>query len=981
MYIFDVETLAFLEVNEAMVQHYGYSRQELLGMTLKDIRPPEDVPALLDDLAGISEPQDVSGEWRHLKKDGTLIHVFIATHAVEFNNKQARHVLANDITNLKVAENELRQAEAYYRALIEKAPDGIGLLNENFYLKFASPSAKRMFGFELNETELIDPRLYTHPDDLEKVELMLNEIVRDPSQIKTIEYRFRTKNNEWRWIASTFRNLLHVPEVRAIIINFRDITDRKLIENEKDRLSGIIESSLNEIYIFNVETLRFEYMNQGALKKLGYTREEMSNFYPWDIAPSFNKETIHALIQPLINGKESLITFETFQKRKNGGLYPVEVRLQLLSQSNNALFFGIVTDISERKQAAESLVRSEEKFRKLFVTHAAIKLIVDPESLDILDANHAASAFYGWSIEELKSMNMSEVNTLPVEKIKGFVSEIQDKKNVFYEFRHRLKNGSVRDVEVFSSIIQVEEEKLIHTIVHDVTAKKEAQQRLNVLTRSLEQSPVGVIITNNDGVIEYTNPKYSDITGYSPDEMHNTVPGILQKNTGSKLINRIWEIISSGREWFGENEDITKRGSSYWENVAISPVFNDQGEIKNFVIIKEDITDQKKLLHELVLAKEAAEESDRLKSAFLANMSHEIRTPMNGILGFMELLKEPDLTGEMRDEYIGIVNTSGQRLLETINDIIDISKIESGELELNLSKVDVIKMMQRLGQFFEPEARKKKLELMLETNIPQEQCTLLLDSHKTESVLTNLLKNAIKFTAQGQIVLGCNINGKHLSFYVRDTGRGIAADKLSSIFDRFVQAESSYSRAYEGSGLGLSISKAYVELMGGTVSVDSEPGKGSHFMITIPMEKDCMQVAKVVPNSKDKVDGLYNAEFVLLIAEDDDISFLLMKRLFKNYNVRLLRAINGQEAVEISQANPEISLVLMDIKMPVMDGHTATREIHKIRPGLPVIALTAYALKEDREKALDSGCIDYLSKPVSRQLLLQKLAKYVGFKP
>lgn len=979
MYIFDVETLAFLEVNEAMVKHYGYSRDELLDMTLKDIRPPEDVPALMLDLAGISEPQDISGEWRHLKKDGTLIHVFIATHSVVYNNKNARHVMANDITNLKVAEKELKHAEAYYRALIENAPDGIVLLGEDFKIKYASPSARRIFGFNSSEAILPEPSLATHPDDLDKVVHLLGEILEDPTKIKTLEYRFETKTHTWRWISSTFRNLLHVPGVNAIIINFRDITERKLVENEKNRLSGIIESSVNEIFIFNAQSLKFEYINQWAFKNLGYTPDEMKNFYPWDIAPSFNKESVQSLLQPLLNGEKALIVFETFQKRKNSSLYPVEVRLQMLPQSENASFFALVADITERKMAAESLVRSEEKFRNLFVNHAAIKLIVDPESLNILDANHAAAAFYGWSISELTSMNMSQINTLSIGELKAYVDEIQERQNVTFEFRHKLKNGDVRVVEVFSSIVQIEDQNFIHTIVHDVTAKKEVQQRLNVLIRSLEQSPVGVIITNCDGVIEYINPKYSEITGYSIDEMVDTLPGILQKDSGGKA-DHIWDLILSGKEWFGENEYITKNGVRYWGNVAISPVINEYGEIRNFVIVKEDISGQKKLLKDLVEAKEAAEESDRLKSAFLANMSHEIRTPMNGILGFMELLKEPDLTGEMRDEYVEIVNASGQRLLETINDIIDISKIESGELELNLVNVDVIKMMHRLGHFFEPEARRKNLELILETNITQKECLLLLDSHKTESVLTNLLKNAIKFTSRGQIVLGCNLNGKNLIFYVRDTGRGIHADKLSRIFDRFVQAESSYSRAYEGSGLGLSISKAYIEFMGGHISVDSEPDKGSDFQIIIPVEKECVQEPPVKHHPEIPDQGLYDSDFVFLIAEDDDISFLLMKRLFKNYNITLLRAINGQDAVEKCLADPAISLVLMDIKMPVMDGHTATREIHKSRPGLPVIALTAYALKEDREKALESGCIDYLSKPVSRELLLQKLAKHTKFK-
>lgn len=977
MYIFDAETLDFLEVNEAMVKHYGYTRDEFLRMNIKEIRPPEDVPALLASLES-AEPQDSAGVWRHLKKDGTLIYVFINTHAVVFNNRNARHGMASDITSVQSAQKELEHAEAYYRALIENAPDGIVLLDADMKISFASPSAKKIFGFQETDVEFIDPREFTHSEDLPTVVGLVKDILKNPSEIRSIEYRFRTKNNEWRWIAATFRNLLDKPEVNAIIINFRDITDRKIVEKDKNRLSGIIESSVNEIYIFNISTLKFEYMNQGALDNLGYKREEMEDFYPWHIAPFYTRERLTALVKPLLKGKEHLVVLETFQIRKDATEYPVEVRLQMLPDSGRKLLFAIVVDMSERKKAAESLVRSEEKFRKLFADHAAVKLILDPETLDILDANHAAATFYGWSIEELSGMNIGDINILPLEEIKLQRATVKPKERVFYEFRHRLKDGRIRDVEVFSSRILIEDKIYVHSIIHDVTEKKEAQQRINVFIRSMEQSPVGVIITNQEGLIEYTNPKYAEITGYSYDEMNGSLPGILRSVDDDKACSLIWDVILSGKEWFGENEDFKKTGERYWENVAISPVINDYGEIKNFVIIKEDITEQKQLLKELVEAKEGAEESDRLKSAFLANMSHEIRTPMNGILGFMELLQEPSLDSELRDEYIGIVNASGHRLLATINDIIDISKIESGELELKENMIDIAKMLHGICQFFEPEAAKKGLKLLLESNFPHQTCIVVIDAHKTESVITNLLKNAIKFTDQGQIVVGGKLNDKSLEFFVKDTGRGIAEEKLTRIFDRFVQAEISYSRAYEGSGLGLSISQAYVELMGGEINVESELGKGSLFSFTIPVQKECIEADYHETVSPDVLpETLKSSEHVFLIAEDDDISFLLLKKIFKNDNIVLIRAINGEDAVEKCAQFPEITLVLMDIKMPVMDGHTATRLIHKTRPGLPIVALTAHALREDRDKAIESGCVDYLSKPVNREILMKKLESFL----
>ena len=479
MYFFDIETLDFLEVNEAMEKHYGYTRDELLKMSIKDIRPPEDVPFLITDIQNLENTYAVVGEWRHLKKDGSLIHVFVNTHAVVFNNRKARHVMVNDITSVKSARQVLEAAEAYYRALIENAPDGIVLLDAKMKISFASPSAKKIFGFESSDIESIDPKGFIHPDDLPAVVEVVEQILIDSSQIRAIEFRFKTNRNEWLWISGSFRNLLDTPEVNALILNFRDISERKNIEKEKNKLLGIIESSVNEIYIFNVQTFRFEYINQGALDNLGYTHTEMEHFYPWHIASDFNLESLIALVKPLIEGKEHLIVFETWQKRKDESLYPVEVRLQLLPKSGRNLIFSIVTDISKRKKASESLVRSEEKFRKLFADHSAVKLILDPETLDILEANHSAAAYYGWSIDELSMMNIEDINILPLEEIRSIIDTIKLYEKASYEFRHRRKDGSIRDVEVFASIIQIDGENYIHSIIHDITDKKEAQLRLN----------------------------------------------------------------------------------------------------------------------------------------------------------------------------------------------------------------------------------------------------------------------------------------------------------------------------------------------------------------------------------------------------------------------------------------------------------------------------------------------------------------------
>jgi signal transduction histidine kinase/CheY-like chemotaxis protein len=377
---------------------------------------------------------------------------------------------------------------------------------------------------------------------------------------------------------------------------------------------------------------------------------------------------------------------------------------------------------------------------------------------------------------------------------------------------------------------------------------------------------------------------------------------------------------------------------------------------------------------ELVLAKEKAEESDRLKSSFLANMSHEIRTPMNGILGFMDLLQNPDLTGNQRNEYISIVRASGDRLLSTINDIIDISRIEAGEHTLNTGNLDINQLLNQLHLFFKPEAERKGLMLNLSELVPTDKCLIETDASKLSSILTNLIKNAIKFTFKGYIEFGCHYENRLYSFYVKDTGMGIPANRINGIFDRFVQADTSHSRPYEGSGLGLSISKAYAEMLGGTIEVESGAGIGSGFTFVLPVAESKNYISGNIKHLTTESTTKFNG--TILVAEDDTTSYLLISQILKNIDIRHIRAKDGAEAVDICNTNPDIALVLMDIKMPLMDGYQATIQIHAKRPKLPVIATTAYAFDTDRKSATQCGCVDYIAKPINKDALVALIEKH-----
>lgn len=389
--------------------------------------------------------------------------------------------------------------------------------------------------------------------------------------------------------------------------------------------------------------------------------------------------------------------------------------------------------------------------------------------------------------------------------------------------------------------------------------------------------------------------------------------------------------------------------------------------------LKEKIHEIEKYADELKKSKEKAEESDRLKSAFLANISHEIRTPMNGILGFAELLKEPKLTGEQQRQYINIINKSGRRMLNIINDIVQISKIESGQEKLFVSEVNINEQVDFIYKFFKPEAENKGLQLKLKTPTTTDKLILKTDREKLYSILTNLVKNAIKYTDSGSIEIGYKIeeNKKQsfVEFYVSDTGIGIPKDRQKAIFERFVQADIEDRDAREGAGLGLAITKAYVELMGGKISVDSMEGKGSVFSFTLPCSsvKNIKKATSInIPHNDITIEKKLN----ILVAEDDETSLQFLSVILKSISNKILKAANGAEAVEICKQHPDIDIILLDIQMPVMNGYEATRQIRQFNPDVVIIAQTAFALPDDEKKVKEAGCNGYISKPIKTDKLL-----------
>jgi PAS domain S-box-containing protein len=445
--------------------------------------------------------------------------------------------------------------------------------------------------------------------------------------------------------------------------------------------------------------------------------------------------------------------------------------------------------------------------------------------------------------------------------------------------------------------------------------------------------------------------------------------------------------------------------------ITISTAYlNDEsGKPESIMAIIKDITDYKNILHELTLhkehfeelvdqrtkelaetnnmllaAKEKAETSDKLKSAFLSNMSHEIRTPMNAIIGFSQLLREPDLPRQTVMNYLDIVTAKGNLLMNIINDIIDISRVEAGEMEINKSSFSVNDMLDELFATFnklKESVNKSHLDLRVIKPEGDQQFLIFTDPYRLKQILSNLLDNAIKFTHHGFIQVGYSFTGegknKKIKFYVRDSGIGILPENKDIIFNRFRQVDESHTREFGGTGLGLTISKKLTMLLGGELEVDSVFGQGSMFYLSIPY-KSVTNKEKGIKKVQSLIRDFNWKEKTILIVEDNYSSYLLLKYYLMNTGAQILHTISGKDAIEICKSNPHIDVVLMDIQLPDLSGYETTMIIKKHRSDLPVIAQTAYAMAGDYDKSKDAGCDDYIAKPFGKDKLLAVLNEYLN---
>jgi len=623
----------------------------------------------------------------------------------------------------------------------------------------------------------------------------------------------------------------------------------------------------------------------------------------------------------------------------------------------------------------------------LLFNNAPDGIILLDSNGSILDCNKSIERIYGYSKKELIGKPLKEFLTE-----KGFCL-FKEKFPLLTDFQSReeeievvRKDGEIVDVWKKCIPLKDDEGNFIGVLGFDrvITERKQTEK----LIRNSEESyrsifnnvSDAICIQDNDGKFIDVNQGTVEMYGYPKEFFIGKTPEFISapgKNDLNKVTGYTKKAFkgSSQRFMFW---GLRKNGEIFPEDVWMN-----KGKYFNqdvVIAVSRDITNRVNLEQILLDAQEKAEESDRLKSAFLANMSHEIRTPMNSIIGFSELLLNTD-KGEDRQKYVNIIKTNGSHLLNIINDIIDISKIEAGLVTLTKDSFNINDELNEIKALFlvHEELIKNNIDLILKTSLGDEECTLNNDKTKFRQIMTNIIGNAIKFTANGQIEFGYSVASKNnirfLKFYVKDTGIGLSTSEREVIFERFRQVNNHDTTIFRGTGLGLAITKAFVELMGGEIWVESERGKGAAFYFTLPYTFTKTKFKP--PEIKTDIKTLYNWKGkTILIVEDDAANLFILKANLQKSGVNIVCAEDGKSAVDICLENKNIDLVLMDIKLPEMNGYDATMLIKQHRKDLPVIAQTAYAMVEELEKCQEAGCDDFISKPIYRDKLFSVITKY-----
>jgi PAS domain S-box-containing protein len=925
--IYEKDSGKIIEANLRLIHKLKYSRKEVLGQSVLNFFEPEYHPMIrqrltesLPDVYEVSLPD----------KDGNPFSFEISSRSCLYDGRKVKMAAVNDISYRKLYEKTLKESEERFRSLAENTNDSI-ILTDRDEILYANPPTAYVLGLETkSHTALSLILANVHPDDKQAVDSLISDVESGKRKVKACQFRMFMEDRKEKWIWSRVFPIISDDEndTKLIVVS-SDITEMREKEEARKKMEitvrtteekyKVLTSLLPEIIIETDMEGKLTFVNLKAIEVFEYGSDFYTQIMRFsELISKEDQSRCHEYFERIIAG-EIIPESEYTAVTKSGHKFPVTIHATRMYSNNELTGVSIVMfDISSQKYAERKALNYQENM--IFLSNSALKFLTFSNDDDIF-------IFIGKSLSKI----------VP--------------KSVIIVFSYD-QNSNISSIRYISGLYPY------------------IDRIMEILGKPPEDFEIRLPKKFKD---KYLSHKTLMKLNHLEDAIDKNCPRepVEQIQNMLRLDNFYSMGMSSDGKLYGGFLIATGQDTESLEFRMIETFMYQAGIALH----------RKQIENDLVKAKIAAEESDRLKSAFLANMSHEVRTPLNGILGLAQLLLKSDIASELRSDYVKMIVESGSSLLTLIEDIMDVSKIEAKQMKIKYKPFQLNTLIDQLYSIFlanplylQKNASEKNIELLYHRS--EENVSLISDPDRLQQIFVNLIGNALKFTQSGSVEFGYEVKKGHVLFHVKDTGIGIPKDKSEKIFERFIQVDNTLARKYGGSGLGLAISKGLVNLLNGEIWCESEPGKGSTFYFTIPYHPTTLLEADHRPSKPDTSN--YNWEqYTILIVEDDKINFKVIEAMLRNTKVNVIHADTGLKAIESVQENPQIDLVLMDVHLPEISGLEATRRIRKIRPELSIVAQTANAMSDDKDRCIEAGCVDYISKPIDMSELFTKISKYI----
>ena len=984
--ILNLDNYTILKINNHFEEHFGYSPKQVIGKTSLMMNfwvNPEDRNRIIKE---VQQSGSISNFETDLnKKNGNTCKVSISAEKIIYEGTECLLAYFKQIT-------ELRKTESLYSLLAENSTDVIWILRLDGTFSYVSPSVEKLRGFKPEEVIEQSMEEVMTESSSQKVKILMQTFM-DQDQKGAIEKdSFKTeieqicKDGSTVWtevIATPIRN--DDGQVKEILGVSRNIKGKKIAEQKAAERLNTVEGILRSapLGIGMLIDRKFKMVNDQFCKMLGYSRKEIigrSSRIIYESNVEFDRVGKLKYDEIRISGIGQI---QTRIRKKDGSVFDVLISSSPIDQSNfkKGVVFSIL-DLSATKEAESRLALNEKKYDSYF-NHINDAILVHPwknnGSRNFIEANNIACELYGYTKDELLKLGPSDISISKavINNSKKYSSNNPKKKGSrIFEVSHIRKDGTSFPAEISSNIIKIENQTLILSVVRDISERKKAREALEESEQNyremFENSPEAMLIIDKLGFVTNCNKVFYQLSGRKPEELinkHFAKLGILPAKNLPKYLKLFTELIIKKENHTVELEWISHVGENRTAAAHCAPIIQNN-KIKGLQILMKDTTAQKEFEDNLIKAKEKAEESDRLKTSFLETMSHELRTPLNAVIGFSNLINDENNIQAVK-EMNTYVSENGKKLLNIIESIFDISLLENKstilkdeefalkdlfeELEITLKSLIQLDHKKDIATYYQPDRR-------------NEEFRIKSDRHKLKQLLSNLLINAAKYTDKGSIRYGFSVRKNEIEFFVADTGIGIPPGRIDDIFNKFIQVDCSATRTRGGLGLGLSIVNEIAKLLGGQVRVDSVKNIGSTFYFNLPLNDK---------NIKNAGFGLDLTDRNILIVEDIESNYLYLEKLLTESGATVLWAQTGEDAISIVEKLEKIDLVLMDIRIPDMDGYAITRKIKELRPEVPVIAQTAYAMSGDKEEAIDAGCVAHISKPIRVNDLMDAISKHL----